>query len=136
MSDHTPLEALARAITAERMRHYGYTDEQLARLEAFSEADHVAAGCFTHTFGWTHDNHDSITNHGDLDELDDTADFVMFVLESKALAAHDAETREKAKRRVAQAGVHVHDCCYPRLGNCCCYVAVLAEAAARGEGTE
>ena len=98
MSDPTQIEELARTITTERMRHYGFTDEQLVRLEAFSEADHVAAGCVFDGTQWEHYDWDG-SRHADLDLLDDTADCVMFVLESAALAAHDAEVRADEREK-------------------------------------
>jgi len=80
MSD--PRERLARTITHDRMRHYGYTDDQIVAAE---ESQHRPECEFTE-HGWECFDENLHPYHHDRDELEETAEFVMWVLEHAALA--------------------------------------------------
>lgn len=86
----------AERITRDRMAHYGYTPEQIAEAEVappHTEAcEHISMG------NYECEDEYGRPNHPDRDELDRTADFVVWVLEHPALT--DATETETALGRV------------------------------------
>jgi hypothetical protein len=95
MSD---IEALARTITHDRMVHYGYTAAGIAATEA--PPDH--SECELTEYGWECADENGKGRHPDHLEADQTAEFVMFVLEHPAVAALTAE-RDRLRRDVSEA---------------------------------
>jgi hypothetical protein len=75
-------ERLARTIGHDRMRHFGYTDEQIALTE--TEPDHVLCDLTEH--GWNCLDEDEEPYHPIHAEMDAVAEQVMFVLEHPAAA--------------------------------------------------
>ena len=70
---------VAQAITRDRMAHYGYTPERVKDAEEWP--GHEASGCFFENGNWVCTDEDEKPNHPDRDELERTAEFVVWVLE-------------------------------------------------------
>jgi hypothetical protein len=83
--DEQDVERVARRLVAERMRYYGYTDEQ---IEEYSQpVDHYEAGCsLDGSGGWDCTNYETDKSfHAGHDEYDATAEWVMWLLDQPAL---------------------------------------------------
>ena len=97
-------DVLAEVIATDRMRHYGYTD---AEIEAASihPIDHEAAGCaYDSSYGWDCRDEDDRPQHAEADEMERTAEFVMWVLEHPALQPYlEAEVARRVDAEKATA---------------------------------
>ena len=83
---------LAQRLVNERMAYYGYTPEQIE--SASFEVDHYAIGCsMDGNFGWDCQDESGKSFHPESDEYDQTAEFVVWVLEH-ALPVQQADCPE------------------------------------------
>lgn len=90
-------EDVAEAIVRDRMAFYGYTPEEIKAAEDWP--GHDASGCFTEGWDWVCTDENDKPNHPLRDELDLTAEFVMWVLEHPALSLPSAVRSELAPAR-------------------------------------
>lgn len=98
------LTETARRLTFERMAHYGYTPEQITAAETMT---HQAAGCAFEGNRWDCTDEDDKPLHPDWDELEQTAEFIMWVLER--LADRPAHGNNEAALRAAADEYVEHD---------------------------